>query len=102
MFTPFAFIKPSEGITIIYQIRLSDPGEDSAVCALEPTRTTLFTTDINFNINSIIYTDFNLTNPFRGGKGLYYSVYDKDGSPYDIYIQIDDLGTIKENGSCVI
>jgi hypothetical protein len=99
MFTPFAFIKQSGGSSV-YEILLSNPGTDIGVCAVGPkTDQVLYTTDITFPLDSIIYTDPSLTTRFRGGN-FFYSTYNTLQTKYDISIAIDRLGVIKITGEC--
>ena len=98
MFTPFAFIKQPGG-SGAYEILLSDKGVDSEVCAIGPNRTILYTTDITFSVNSIIYTNPGLTTRFKGNN-FFYSTYDSFETPYNIYILINGSGVIVVNGEC--
>ena len=99
MFTPFAFIKQSEGSSV-YEILLSNPGIDIGVCAVGPNKDqVLYTTDITFQRNSIIYTNPGLTTRFNG-RDSFYSTYDTLQTPYNIYISIDRLGVIRITGEC--
>jgi hypothetical protein len=99
MFTPFAFIKQSEGPSV-YEILLSNPGPDNGVCAVGPKKDqVLYTTDITFPLGSIIYTDPSLTTRFKGNN-FFYSTYDTLQTPYNIYISIDGSGVIKITGEC--
>jgi hypothetical protein len=99
MFTPFAFIKQSGGPSV-YGILLSNPGPDNGVCAVGPNKNqVLYTTDITFQANTIIYTDFSLTTRFNGNN-FFYSTYDTLQAPYDIYIAINRSGVITITGEC--
>ena len=99
MFTPFAFIQqPGESTT--YQIFLSEPGNDDRVCAVGPDAgIPFYTTNITFQVGSIIYEDSDLNTPFRGGRS-YYSTYSDTEAPYDKYIRINNDGSIELNGAC--
>jgi hypothetical protein len=99
MFTPFGFIKQPGGSSA-YGIFLSNSGVDSGVCAVGPNKNTiLYTTDITFKVNSIIYTNSDLTTRFDGGN-FFYSTYDSRQAPYDIYIAVNRSGVITITGAC--
>jgi hypothetical protein len=99
MYTPFAFIKTST--QSIYQIYFSRPAPDNRACFIAPdTSLILYTDDIAFRPNSMIYTNSSFTTPFNG-DGQYYSIYNLSSNPYNIYVQVDKFGVIQTNGSCI-
>lgn len=84
----------------MYEIFLSNSGNDSGVCAVGPNKgTILYTTDITFSVNSIIYTNPGLTTRFDGNN-FFYSTYDSLQAPYNIYIVVNRSGVITANGEC--
>lgn len=88
--------------TTIYQIELSTPQIDSGKACTEripANKTIYYVTDNTFPINSIVYTNSELTRTFNG-ENLYYLVFNKSNVSYNIYIRIDGSGVIRDSGQC--
>ena len=88
--------------TTIYQIKLSTPQIDSGKACTEriPANETIYyVTDNTFPINSIVYTNSELTRTFNG-ENLYYLVFNESNVSYNIYIRIDGSGVIRDSGQC--
>lgn len=85
-----------------YPIKLTPSGRDALeVCAIgRPLDTIYYVSDVAFPAGNFIYTDSELTTPWRGGNNSYFGTYDNLDTPYGIAIAVDRSGTIIDNQSC--
>jgi hypothetical protein len=85
-----------------YPIKLTPPAGDGInACKIDRAEETVYyVNDVTFPIGNFIYTDSELTTPWRGGSNSYFGTYDDLDTPFGIAIAVDRRGTIVDNVPC--
>ena len=73
-------------------------GDSLGACKTNESSISVYTNDPNYEINSVIYTDQQLTMRFPG-KG-WYKIFNSSGVSLDFSIQIDRDGIIRDKTAC--
>ncbi len=73
-------------------------GDSLGACKTNESSISVYTNDPNYEINSVIYTDQQLTIRFPG-KG-WYKIFNSSGVSLDFSIQIDRDGIIRDKTAC--